>query len=299
MKYVFHYFELKNPFLHTFKIVGLRTLEFIHLITKNYWLSLKKKIKTLQHSGFQNVKRETVGEKNAIICRRKEETILSFLIEKRTWAKRGRLFLGERNIKNILSFLCNLIKNRKVVSKKKPKFRGGAKLDLFHFHTKALVVTSPSLVFNIKRESLPITVVIVRSASAKTVPIKLKKLKVMSDYEIDTHIRHQIWEMLLKIVEKFKFFIDIKNNMRNTMFTSYGQNQKLRTSCGHPSKNRWYHWITDALTRLLFCINTVTWVCVRFKPRCYLTVLCGSTDTFVDNVWSTFIVYKSTTTLLA
>ncbi|KAE9541117.1 hypothetical protein AGLY_004362 [Aphis glycines] len=55
--------------------------------------STLNKIK-FNNSGFQNVKREIVGEKNAIICRRKEETILSFLVEKRTWEKKGSL-MGE------------------------------------------------------------------------------------------------------------------------------------------------------------------------------------------------------------
>jgi hypothetical protein len=38
-----------------------------------------------------------MGEKNTIIFGRKEETVFSFLVEKRTWAKRGRSFLGERS----------------------------------------------------------------------------------------------------------------------------------------------------------------------------------------------------------
>jgi hypothetical protein len=38
-----------------------------------------------------------MGEKNTIIFGRKEETVFLFLIKKRTWAKRGRSFLGEKS----------------------------------------------------------------------------------------------------------------------------------------------------------------------------------------------------------
>jgi hypothetical protein len=38
-----------------------------------------------------------MGEKNTIIFGRKEETVFSFLVEKRMWVKRGRSFLGEKS----------------------------------------------------------------------------------------------------------------------------------------------------------------------------------------------------------
>jgi hypothetical protein len=38
-----------------------------------------------------------MGEKNTIIFGRKEETVFSILVKKKTWAKRGRSFLGERS----------------------------------------------------------------------------------------------------------------------------------------------------------------------------------------------------------
>jgi hypothetical protein len=38
-----------------------------------------------------------MGEYNTIIFGRKEETVFSFLVEKKTWAKRGRSFLGEKS----------------------------------------------------------------------------------------------------------------------------------------------------------------------------------------------------------
>jgi hypothetical protein len=42
-----------------------------------------------------------MGEKNTIFFGRKEETIFSFLVEKRMWAKRGRSFLSERSTARI------------------------------------------------------------------------------------------------------------------------------------------------------------------------------------------------------
>jgi hypothetical protein len=49
------------------------------------------------NSTSQNIECETVGEKNANTYRRKGETILSNLVERRPWAKRGRSFLGKSN----------------------------------------------------------------------------------------------------------------------------------------------------------------------------------------------------------
>jgi hypothetical protein len=46
-----------------------------------------------------------MGEKNTIIFGRKEETVFSFLVEKRTWAKRGRSFLSERSTAHFIGVL--------------------------------------------------------------------------------------------------------------------------------------------------------------------------------------------------